>query len=52
MPDHYDKKKKKKTLSQTVVGHLKKEASKRQIGKVIGLQRNADVQRAFDEAFK
>jgi len=51
MPDHYEEKKKKKTTSQKVVGHLKKEASKRQVGKLLGLNRNAAVQKAFDEAF-
>ena len=51
MPDHYEEKKKKKTTSQKVVGHLKKEASKRQVGNLLGLNRNAAVQKAFDEAF-
>ena len=50
MPDHYEKKKK-KTVSQKAVGHLRKEASKRKIGKIIGLDRNAAIQKAFDEAF-
>ena len=47
-----EEKKKKKTVSQKVVGHLKKEASKRQVGKVIGLGRNAAIQKAFDESFR
>ena len=51
MPDHYDKKKK-KTTSEKVVGHLKQEASKRNVGNLVGLNRNAAVQKAFDEAFK
>ena len=51
MPDHYEEKKKKKTTSQKGVGHLKKEASKRQIGKVIGLNINAAIEKAFNDAF-
>ncbi len=47
-----EEKKKKKTTSQKVVSHLKKEASKRQVGKIIGLNRNAAIQKAFDESFK
>ena len=47
-----DDKKKKETTSEKVVGHLKKEASKRKVGKLLGLNRNAAVQAAFDEAFK
>jgi hypothetical protein len=42
---------KKKTLSQKVVGHLKKEASKRKVGKVIGLTRNQQTQKAIEDAF-
>ena len=45
------KKKPKKTLSQNVIGHLKKEASKRQIGKVIGLTRNQKTEKAIQDAF-
>tara|TARA_R100001594_G_scaffold133436_1_gene174147 strand:- start:45 stop:197 length:153 start_codon:yes stop_codon:yes gene_type:complete len=43
--------KKKKTLSQKVVGNLKKELRKRKIGKTIGLTRNQQTQNAIDKAF-
>ena len=52
MPDHYEEKKKKKTTSQKVVSHLKKEAGKRHIGNIIGVNRNKAIQAAFDDAFK
>jgi len=43
-----EKKKKKKTISERVLGHLTKEASKRQVGNLIGLNRNKAIQKEFD----
>tara|TARA_B100000902_G_C26650579_1_gene593578 strand:+ start:394 stop:546 length:153 start_codon:yes stop_codon:yes gene_type:complete len=44
-------KKKKKTTSEKVIDTLKQEASKRTVGKVIGLTRNQEIQKAMEREF-
>ena len=41
-----------KTKSQKVISKLKKELGKRKIGKVIGLDRNKQLEKAFNSSFK
>ena len=43
--------KKKKTLSEKAIEMLRSGAKKRKIGKVIGLDRNAELEKAFKENF-
>ena len=47
----FKKKKKENTLSEKAVSGLKKEASKRKIGSLIGLNRNNKLEQAFKENF-
>ncbi len=47
----FKKKKKEKTLSEKAVSGLQKEASKRKIGSLIGLDRNKALKDAFDGNF-
>ena len=44
-------KKKKKTASDKVIETLKEGASKRTVGKVIGLTRNQEIQKAMEREF-
>jgi len=47
----FKKKKKEKTLSEKAVSGLKKQASKRKIGSLIGLDRNKALEEAFKSSF-
>ncbi len=47
----FKKKKKEKTLSEKAVSGLQKEASKRKIGNLIGLNRKNKLEQAFKENF-
>jgi len=42
----------KKNLAKKFVSNLKKKASKRSIGKIIGLDRKKEIEEEFNKAFK